>query len=111
MPAAEHRQPTFLAKKPLGTVPELDDGTAISECTAITTHLDHQSKVQRLTGNTAAELVRAHMMKKRIETDLLDALATYFYHATPGLGPELETYQNVSWASIKRTSPSRPWYT
>lgn len=38
VPAGEHRTPAFLAKNPSGVVPvlELDDGTCISECTAIT---------------------------------------------------------------------------
>ena len=42
------------------------------------------------------------MMKKRIESGFLDALATYFHHATLGLGPELETYQNVSWGEYQK---------
>jgi len=37
VPNGEHRQAAFLAKNPMATVPvlELDDGTVISECTAI----------------------------------------------------------------------------
>ena len=37
------------------------------------------------------------MMQKRAESMVLDAVATYFHHATDGLGPALETYQNVAW--------------
>ena len=41
--AAEHKQSPFLAKNPSGVVPvlELDDGTFISESTAITEYLDN----------------------------------------------------------------------
>ena len=39
----EHRLPDFLSKNPSASVPclELDDGTFISECTAITEFIDH----------------------------------------------------------------------
>ncbi|MGD1925527.1 MAG: glutathione S-transferase N-terminal domain-containing protein, partial [Paracoccaceae bacterium] len=41
VPNGEHRTAAFLAKNPTGTVPalELDDGTVIAECTAITEYL------------------------------------------------------------------------
>lgn len=32
-----------------------------------------------------------HMMQRRAEANLLDAVATYFHRATPGLGPHIET--------------------
>jgi hypothetical protein len=32
------------------------------------------------------------MVNKRAELELLDAISVYFYHATPGLGPEVEVY-------------------
>lgn len=38
-----------------------------------------------------------HMMQRRAEAGLLDAAATYFHHATPGLGPKIETYQCAEW--------------
>jgi glutathione S-transferase len=99
VPGGEHKQPAFLAKNPSGTVPllELDDGTLISECTAITEYLDNQDGNPVLTGRTAKERAVVHMMQRRIEAGLLDAAAAYFHHATPGLGPNIETYQNAEW--------------
>ena len=46
VPAGEHRSPAFLARNPSGVVPvlELDDGTHIAECTAITEYLDRISR-------------------------------------------------------------------
>jgi glutathione S-transferase len=43
VPGGEHKQPAFLARNPAGAVPvlELEDGTHIAECTAITEYLDH----------------------------------------------------------------------
>ncbi len=99
VPGGEHRKPAFLAKNPSGAVPllELDDGTMISECTAITEYLDNQDGNPVLTGRTAKERAVVHMMQRRIEAGLLDAAAAYFHHATPGLGPDIKTYQNADW--------------
>lgn len=41
-------------------------------------------------------------MQRRIEAGLLDAAAAYFHHATPGLGPDIETYQNREWGEKQR---------
>jgi glutathione S-transferase len=99
VPAGEHRQPAFLAKNPAGAVPvlELEDGTLISECTAITEYLDHLDGQPQLTGCDAQERGVIAMMQRRAEVGLLDAVASYFHHATPGLGPVIETYQNREW--------------
>jgi glutathione S-transferase len=43
-----------------------------------------------------------HMMQRRAEAGLLDAVAAYFHHATPGLGPQIETYQNREWGERSR---------
>ncbi len=93
LPAGEHKSVAFLSRKPAGTVPvlELEDGTHISECTAITEFLDHFTGQPTLTGRTARERAMIHMMQRRAEAGLLDAVATYFHHATPGLGPHIET--------------------
>src|SRR5215475_1970560 len=104
VPRGEHKRPEFLARNPAGTVPllELEDGTHISECTAITEYLDHLDHNPILTGKGARDRALIHMMQRRAETGLLDAVATYFHHATPGLGPHIETYQNREWGEKNR---------
>lgn len=99
VPAGEHRQPAFLAKNPSGAVPvlELDCGTCISECTAITEYIDHAFEGTNLTGRDAKERAVIHMMQRRAEQQVLDAVAAFFHHATPGLGPDIETHQLPGW--------------
>ena len=100
----EHRAPEFLARNPAGAVPvlELDDGTCIAECSAITEYLDHLEGEPVLTGQTPKERAVIAMMQRRAEAGLLDAVGAYFHHATPGLGPQLETYQNREWGERQR---------
>lgn len=104
VPAGAARQPDFLAINPTGTVPvlELEDGTRISECTAITEFLDHSAGEPTLTGKTAKERAVIGMMQRRAEAGLFDPVSTYFHHATPGLGPKLETHQNKEWGLSSR---------
>jgi glutathione S-transferase len=99
LPAAEHKQPAFLAINPLGTVPvlQLDDGTNISECTAITEYLDNQDGNPILTGKTPKEKAIIHMMQKRAESELENPIGYYFHHATPGLGAGLQPYKSPEW--------------
>ena len=104
VPGGEHKRPEFLKKNPSGAVPvlELDDGTVISECSAITEYLDHLTGDADLTGRTAKERGVIAMMQRKIEAGLLDAVAAYFHQATEGLGPEIETYQNRAWGERQR---------
>lgn len=104
VPRGEHRLPAFAEKNPDATVPvlELDDGTCISECTAITEYLDNLVGEPVLTGKTARDRAVIHMMQRRAEAGLLDAAATFFHHATPGLGPRIELYQNREWGEKNR---------
>lgn len=102
--AGEHRTPEFVAKNPLATVPvlELDDGTYIGETTAITEYIDHHFTGISLTGDTPRARAVTHMMQRRAEAMGIDAVGAYFHHATEGLGPELETYQNQDWGNKQR---------
>ena len=101
---AEHKQAAFLAKNPSGVLPvlELDDGTFISESTAITDYLDNLDGKPTLTGRTPREKAMIHMMQRRAEAELLDAVGNYFHNATPGLGPILQVYKNPEW--VDRTA-------
>lgn len=102
VPQGEHKQPAFLAKNPVGAVPllELDDGTCIAECTAITEYFDHLTGEATLTGKNATERAVIHMMQRRVEANLLDAIANYFHHATAGLG--FEAYQIPEWGEKQK---------
>lgn len=95
----EHKTEAFRAKNYSGTLPvlELDDGTLIAECTAITEYLDALAGAPVLTGRTPREKGVIHMMSRRAELEVLDAISIYFHHATPGLGPHVEVYQNREW--------------
>jgi glutathione S-transferase len=102
LPNGAHKQPEFLAKNPVGAVPllELDDGTYIAECTAITEYFDHLTGEPTLTGTSAQERAVIHMMQRRVEANLLDAIAHYFHHATSGLG--FEAYQIPAWGEKQK---------
>ena len=104
VPAGEHKTAGYLKKNPSGTVPalELDDGTVISECTAITEYIDSAFGQRTLTGGTAKQRAVIHMMQRRAENQVLDAVGAYFHHATQGLGPEIEGEQCVAWGSLQR---------
>lgn len=105
----EHKKPEFLAINYSGTLPvlELNDGTLIAECTAITQYLDTLDGNPTLTGQTPVEQGRIHMMTKRAEIEFLDAVSVYFHHATPGLGPQVELYQNPEWGNRMRDKAIR----
>jgi glutathione S-transferase len=101
----EDKKPQFIANKNYsGTLPvlELDDGTCLAKCTAITQYLDALDGQRTLTGTTPLEQGVIHMMSKRAELELLDAISTYFHHGTPGLGPAVELYQNPEWGFRQR---------
>src|SRR3978361_1552401 len=72
---AEHKQTAFLTKNPFGVLPvlQLDDGTYISESTAITEYLDNLDGNPTLTGKTPREKAMIHMMQRRAEAGVLDA--------------------------------------
>lgn len=102
--AGEHRQAAFLAKNPAAGVPvlELDDGTCIAECSAITEYIDHAFDGPSLTGQGANERAVINMLMRRAEFMVLDAVGAYFHHATDGLGPELEANQNAAWGNQQK---------
>ncbi len=105
----EHKRPEFLAKNYSGTLPllQIEDGTYLAECTAITQYLDALGDTPRLTGTTPRDQGMIHMMTKRAEIEFLDAISVYFHHATAGLGPDVELYQNAEWGLCMRDKALR----
>lgn len=105
----EHRTPAFKAMNPDAVVPclELDDGTHIAQCNAITEYIDAEFDGPSLTGETAKERAKIAMMNLRAENGLLNAVSAYFHHATPGLGPDLETYQCAEWGNKQKEVASK----
>ena len=105
VPNGGHLAADFVAKNPSATVPllELECGTCISECTAITEYIDNKFDGQNLTASHAKEKAVVHMMQRRGEQYLMDAVGDYFHHATAGLGPDLETNQNADWGNSQKT--------
>lgn len=100
----EHRSAEFQAKNPDASVPamELPCGTVISQCTAITEYIDNAFDGPSLTGGDAKQKAVVHMMNRRAEAGLLDAVGDYFHLATDGLGPKLETYQNKDFGERRK---------
>ena len=100
----EHRTEAFKAKNPDAVVPSLllADGSHIFQCTAITEYIDGTFGGASLCGENARDRAQISMMNSRAETGLLNAVGAYFHHATAGLGPDLETYQNANWGQKQR---------
>lgn len=91
----EHRDAAFRARNPDATVPcaELECGTYIGRSTAIIEYIDGAYDGPSLIGDTPKQRAITQMMNLRAEEGLVDAVGSYFHHATDGLGPELETDQ------------------
>ena len=98
VPAGEHRSPDYLSKNPDGVVPllELDRGDYISETVAISRHFEENNPQIPLMGTTAEEKAAIEMWQRRVENSLFNTVATYFHHATEGLG-EPDRYRNREW--------------
>ncbi|MCG8493605.1 MAG: glutathione S-transferase family protein [Sneathiellales bacterium] len=104
VPGGEHKKPAFLKKNPSGAVPvlETEEGQHISESTAIIEYIDHLQGAPALTGKTAYDRAQIAMVQRKVEAGFLDAVADYFHHATDGLGPDIEKYQNSDWGKRRR---------
>jgi glutathione S-transferase len=102
--SGEHRSDAFKMKNPDATVPmlELDDGTCIAQCNAITEYIDGVFDGPSLTGTSPKERALITMMNLRAENGLMNAVGAYFHHATPGLGPDLETWQCAEWGNKQK---------
>jgi glutathione S-transferase len=96
---AQQKSDAYLAKNPIGKIPllELDDGTVISESTAITEYLDNLDGNPVLTGKTPREKGLIHMMQRRVEQLVMEPIDDYFHYGTRGLGEALALWRMPEW--------------
>jgi glutathione S-transferase len=76
----ENRREPYLAKNPAGQCPalELDDGSYITEITAICEYLDEKSPGASLLGATPEEKGETRMWMRRIDLNILEPMANGF---------------------------------
>lgn len=76
----ENRREPYLTKVPFGQLPalELDDGTVLSEITAISEFLDETHPGPRLFGDTAEQRAITRMWTRRIDLNIVEPLANGF---------------------------------
>ncbi|OYU16544.1 MAG: glutathione S-transferase [Alphaproteobacteria bacterium PA4] len=76
----ENRQPAYMAMVPSGGTPALvlDNGTVLSEITAIVEYLDEQPGAARIVGNTPEERAETRMWARRIDLYILEPMANGF---------------------------------
>lgn len=76
----ENRREPYLGKVPFGQLPalELDDGTVLSEITAICEYLDEVHPGPRLVGETPQERAITRMWVRRLDLNIVEPLANGF---------------------------------
>jgi glutathione S-transferase len=102
MDSMGHRQPAFLAKNPLGTLPtlELDDGTIIAESVAICRYFEELIPEPVLMGRGAVGAATVEMWNRRMELELLLPTIDAFVHTHPfwaGRRPQI-----ADWGAARR---------
>lgn len=76
----ENRRAPYLEKNPAGQLPclELDDGTCLSEITAICEYLEEKHPSPALVGTTPEERAETRMWARRIDLNICENLANGF---------------------------------
>src|SRR3954470_24845771 len=84
--AGENRQPPHLARNPMGQMPclELDDGSTISEITAICEYLDEITPGSSLIGATPRERAETPMWVRSIDLNIAEPM-TNGYRFSQGM--------------------------
>ena len=79
----ENRQAPYTAKNAAGQMPclELDDGTTISEITAICEYLEETHPSPALIGTNAKERAETRMWTRRVDLNIVEPMANGFRYA------------------------------
>lgn len=78
--AGENRREPYLSKNPAGGLPclELDDGSFLSEITAICEYLEEKQPKPALIGSTPEERAATRMWVRRIDLNIVEPMANGF---------------------------------
>ncbi|MFN3475338.1 MAG: glutathione S-transferase family protein [Blastomonas sp.] len=78
--AGDNRAPEFLKLNPFGQLPllEMDDGTCLSESTAICGYIEEKFPEPPLIGSTAEERAVTNMLVRRLDYDVVAPMTTAF---------------------------------
>lgn len=81
--AGENRKEAHLARNPAGQMPclELDDGSFVSEITAIAEYLEELHPTPALIGTTPSERAETRMWTRRIDLNVIEPLVAGFRYA------------------------------
>src|SRR5512140_1583752 len=82
--AGENRQPAYMTKvNPAGQTPalELDDGSCVTEITAICEYLEERQPSPPLIGTTAEERAATRMWTRRVDIKVCEPLANGFRYS------------------------------
>lgn len=101
--AMQHKSPEFTAINPLQRVPVLvlDDGTVITESVAICRYIEALRPEPPLFGRGAKEVALVEMWNRRMELNLLAAVAAVFRHLHPAM-KEMEQPQIAAWGEANK---------
>ncbi|WP_375461602.1 glutathione S-transferase family protein [uncultured Enterovirga sp.] len=99
----EHKTTDFTAINPLQRIPSLvlDDGTAISESIAICRYFEALQPDPPLFGRSPVEQAIVEMWQRRLEFELLGAVAAVFRHLHPAMAT-LEVPQVAPWGEANK---------
>jgi glutathione S-transferase len=99
----EQMKPEYAAVNPLKRVPALvlDDGTVLTESVAICRYFEALHPEPPLFGRGALEIARVEMWNRRLELNLLFAVAHVFRHTHPAMKP-MEVPQVPAWAEANK---------
>jgi len=80
----ENKDPDYLSKNPMGTMPllELDDGTQLAESVAICRYIEELHPDPPLFGTTPIERALVEMWNRRMEFELLRPIIDHFVHSS-----------------------------
>jgi glutathione S-transferase len=103
MAAMGHRSEDLTLRNPLQRLPvlELDDGTILTESVAICRYLEELHSEPALFGRGALGKAQVEMWNRRLEFNLLGAVAAVFRHSHPAM-VEWEVPQVKEWGEANR---------